>query len=443
HPNQRGLARSVRSHQSDAVAALNEKIQVVENAVGAVALRNVPELLHDAPAGLWLREAEMNGLLLRRQLDALNLFELFDAALHLAGLGGLVAETVDKDFQMMNSFLLVFVSSFQLGEPVLLQRFVAGIIACIKVHAPVPELGDFLYCDVQKIPVMRNDDERMRIPVQIIFQPVARLKIQMVCGLVEQQQVRFLEQQLGQGDAHLPAAREFLGSAPPLLFRETEAGEHRSNPGLGRVPVERLKLVLHAVKPLGGGAIFFARRVQTAQLFSQFALLALERQHFRKNAQTFLKDGSARQGQAVLGQITYAQAPGPIDPARIERLQPGEDFEQRGLAAAIAADQANAVLRRYEPVESVEEEPLAKALASPGQLKHIFSLSTSQARDGQEAGSSKRQGPRRWSIIAAAGFWPGGLLLFAALLLPPERPGRRGHGSQRIARGHRGHRNAV
>ena len=61
----------------------------------------------------------MDGLLFRRQLDALDLFEFLDAALHLLRLGGLVAEAVDEGFQLLDAFALVAVGGFELGAALL------------------------------------------------------------------------------------------------------------------------------------------------------------------------------------------------------------------------------------------------------------------------------------------------------------------------------------
>ena len=44
-----------------------------------------------------------------RYLDALNFFKLFNAALHLLSLGGLVAEAGDERFKMLNMLALVLV----------------------------------------------------------------------------------------------------------------------------------------------------------------------------------------------------------------------------------------------------------------------------------------------------------------------------------------------
>jgi len=51
------------------------------------------------------------------------------------------------------------------------------------------------------------DDHQGHIPLhQVTFQPLDGFHIQVVGGLIKQQQVRVLQQDLAQGDAHLPAA---------------------------------------------------------------------------------------------------------------------------------------------------------------------------------------------------------------------------------------------
>ena len=52
----------------------------------------------------------MNRGLLFGNLDAFNLFQFFNAALYLLGLGGLRAEAVDEGFQMLNLQSLIAIS---------------------------------------------------------------------------------------------------------------------------------------------------------------------------------------------------------------------------------------------------------------------------------------------------------------------------------------------
>ena len=82
----------------------------------------------------------------------------------------------------------------------------------------------------------------------------------MVGGLVEQQQIRLGEQQLGQRDAHLPAAAELVGLARPVFLAEAEAGEHGAHLGVERVAVEGVKAFLQHGVAFGGGFVLGACR---------------------------------------------------------------------------------------------------------------------------------------------------------------------------------------
>jgi hypothetical protein len=62
----------------------------------------------------------------------------------------------------------------------------------------------------------------MCIGKQKLFKPVARFKVEMVGGLVEQEQIRFLQQQLGQGNAHLPAAGKFFRATLPIFLAKSQ-----------------------------------------------------------------------------------------------------------------------------------------------------------------------------------------------------------------------------
>ena len=127
--DERGFARAVGAHQGDAVAAIDLEADVVEDVIHAgrfaidgrhrIVLRQVRDLDHRAARGGRLRDGEVDGRLLLRHLDALDLLQLLDARLHLLGLGGLVAEAVDEGLQLLDAVALVLVRGHQ-GRPALL-----------------------------------------------------------------------------------------------------------------------------------------------------------------------------------------------------------------------------------------------------------------------------------------------------------------------------------
>ena len=64
------------------------------------------------------------------------------------------------------------------------------VVAGVEVNALVPDLDDLVDRHVEKVAVVRDQHEGVGIVAEILFQPVAGFEIEMVGGLVEQQQVR-------------------------------------------------------------------------------------------------------------------------------------------------------------------------------------------------------------------------------------------------------------
>ncbi len=74
--------------------------------------------------------------------------------------------------------------------------------------------------------------------------------------------------------------------------------------------------------------------------------------------------------QAVLRQVAEGDALHGVDAAVVQRLHAGENLEQRGLAGAVRADQADAVVRRKHPVQLLEQDPRAETLARIRKSNH-------------------------------------------------------------------------
>ena len=375
--DQRGLACAVDADQGDAVSALDHEVDVAEDFfVGAaifpgIALGHAFELGHDAAAGLGLRERKVDRLFFRRNLDALDLLQFLDAALHLLGLGRLVAEAVDEDFELLDAVALVAVGGRQLLVALRLLGEELVVVAGVEPEALVPDFGDLVDRDVEKVAVVRDQHEGVRIVLQIFFQPVAGFEIEMVRRLVEQQQVGLLQKKLGEGEAHLPSAGEFVGQARPVFFREAQAHQDASDFGFDRVAVAGAEFVFDAVVAVGDGVVFRAGVVE-------FRHAVRERFEFRfhgaqvvEDRHALGEDAAAGEREAVLRKISGGRAFGDDEAAVVEGVHAGEDLHERGLAGAVAADQADAVAGRDEPVRVFEEEFVAETFSGAGELNHI------------------------------------------------------------------------
>jgi hypothetical protein len=186
----------------------------------------------------------MDSLPLRRDLNRNDLLEQLDAALHLRGLRRLIAEAIDEHLHPRDFLVLLF-----LRLPQAFEHRVALLDVLAVISDVVGQLSQVDVCDtrdngVQEIPIVRHENDGVGIRAEILLEPVACLQVEMVGGLVEQQQVRAAEQELGERDAHLPAARERFTRSVGVVAAESEATQDRRNPQVHAVAFVQPKPIL-------------------------------------------------------------------------------------------------------------------------------------------------------------------------------------------------------
>ena len=312
----------------------------------------------------------MDRLLLRRHLDALHALEFLDPALHLLGLGGLVAEAADERLELPDAVLLVLVGRLELAAPLLPLREVPLIVARVEVQLPVPQFRDLAHGNVQEEAVVGNHHDRVGVTAQVALQPVARLQVEVVGGLVQQQQVRLFEQQLGEGDAHLPTARKLLGTAPPVVLGEPQAGQHRARLCLDRVAVARAEFAVQALEAIRHLLVLEALRVEFRHAVGQALELFLHGAQIGKDRQALGKHGAAGKRQAILRQVARGQPARGGQQARIQRLDARQDLQHGAFAGAVGAHQADAIIGRNQPIHVLEQQLVPVALPRAGELQH-------------------------------------------------------------------------
>ena len=249
------------------------------------------------------------------------------------------------------------------------------VVAVVDVHALVPELDGLVDGDVEEVAVVRDEDVGVGVVVEIVFEPVAGFEVEVVGGLVEQQQAGFLQQQLGERDAHLPAAGELFGLALPVFLGEAEAAEDGADLRVERVDVVDVELVGDVGVAVGGGGVLLGFRVGGGEGVGELFGFALEGVEVVEDGEALGEDGFAAQGEAVLREVAEGHAFDAGELAVVEGFDAAEDFEQRGFAGAVAADEAGALVRRDQPVDVFKEEFLAEAFAGGGELEHSLLFS--------------------------------------------------------------------
>ena len=86
----------------------------------------------------------------------------------------------------------------------------------------VIDVGDVSADAVQKVTIVGNCDDHAVVIVQETLQPVDRVQVEMVGGLIEQQGLRIAEKRLCQQDAHLLSALQLCHGALVQLISDIE-----------------------------------------------------------------------------------------------------------------------------------------------------------------------------------------------------------------------------
>ena len=295
-----------------------------------------------------------------RRLDPLDLVELLHPALHLRGMRGARLEALDElDLLGQHRLLALELRLLLLlvQRALLLVEFVVAGIGRQRAAVDLDDLGDDA---VHELAVVRGHQQRALVALEELLQPDQAFEVEMVARLVEQHGVGAHQQDAGQRHAHLPAARQRADVAVHHLLAEAQAGQHLARAALQRIAVEfleaRLHLavalddVVHLVGPVGIG-------------HGGFELLQLGRHRAdRAGAVHHLGDGAAAGHLAdVLAEIADGDAAIDGHLALVGLLLAGDHAEQRRLAGAVGADEAD-LLALLERRRGLDEEDLVAVL---------------------------------------------------------------------------------
>ena len=313
HLQKRTFATAVSAHNADPVTFQENIGKVIKQHLAVIRLGNMFRLDGLAPQtgghGTHLH-------LLFRHIRCLDLLHLFNALDMGFLLGGPPHEPLQLRAQNALSFPLrgdlhILPLRFQLHKP--------GIAAWIAVKFPMIDLHDPGHHPIQKIPVMSYQHNSSPEFQQIIFQPLGHLVIQMVGGLVQDQDIPFAHQ-------HPDKGRPLLLSAGQLLHR--------------LVKIRQIQLVKHSLglclpRPpviCGCGYIALQRRFQ-----HRISLL----EHRR------------------LGQIRDFQIIAHGDLPVIAFLLPGQNFQQGRFTGAIHTDDPDLLSLLNGKIRLIENFPLS------------------------------------------------------------------------------------
>ena len=219
-----------------------------------------------------------------------------------------------------------------------------------------PDLGTDV---VQEIAVMADHQHRAGIALEVVFQPFHGGKVQVVGGLVQNEHVRLFQQQLCQPQPRQLAAGEHRNVLLPCILRKAHAGQHLFDVHIHVVAVGGIHDVLQLVVP--------GQQLRVVRLRGHFAFQHLHLghgiQHRGKGGAHLAVEIQRGIQLCVLFQIAQRHAVGHAELTFVVLVLAGQNLEQGGLARAVLAHDADAVLPLDTGGHIVQHDLLAKALA--------------------------------------------------------------------------------
>ena len=303
-------------------------------------------------------------MVLHHRGDGLHARQHLHAALRLAGLRRLGAETVDEGLDAPPFGQLPRLQLGLLRLPLAPRLLEEVVVAGVAHQAGVLQVDDLVRHLVQQGAVVA-DDQQGSLPVgKVGLQPHGRFQVQVVGRLVQQQEIGPGEQGASQCHAHAPAAGKFRTGPRLCRLVETQAGQDAGGAGGGGLRLD----VGEAVVNLGdaGGVM---RRFRLGQQGGAFLVGGQDRvDQAGRPARRFLGHGGDARTAA------HGDRPG----VRVQVAQ--DQLEQGRLAGAVAPNQAHLVALGHVDGRPVEQKPAAEPEGHVVDVQHGPRDSTADRR---------------------------------------------------------------
>ena len=340
---ERGLARAVHADDGNAVALADLKVQRLQNIAHAiVALCELFETDNSLPALRRLGEFESDLVVLVFQFDALHLVELFHAALHHGGFVGRGTEAVDEALCLRNLALLVGGGTLELLAARSAFAHEERVVAVVKIHPALLKGEGAVGQIVEQPAVVADENDGARISVEIFLKPDHGFDVEMVGRFIQQQHAWLREQEFRQGNAHLPAAAEFVGETVEIRARKPKPREHALDARLHFCQVVMFQPDLQIAISLQRVGILRRVMMVHTQRLIRLIELALQFQRVFKCRLCLRHQGAAFDLHAFLRKIADLHGLGLDDAPLVLMLDARDDFHQRAFAGAVRSGQRDA-----------------------------------------------------------------------------------------------------
>ncbi len=305
-------------------------------------MRTPSRVSHLLAGARWPAEVEPYDHTLARRLDLLDLVEGLHPTLDLRGLGGVGREAFDEALLLGQHGLLPRVGRLAVGLPQGSLPLVEVVVARVRRDLPLVDLGDAPHDAVHEVAVVGRHEERAVERFQERLEPENRFDVQVVGGLVHQQDIGTTEEYPRHGHPHLPPSREGSHVAVDALVIETEAAQHLTGLRLQRVATRVVVLLLHLSKARQD-AVEVPSLLRVAHGVLQGLELVVEVAQTTAASDGLVENRATRHLLHVLTEIADGELLRHRDFALVRRLLPHDHAEERRLAGAIGTHEADAL----------------------------------------------------------------------------------------------------
>ena len=338
-----GLARAVVAQDGDPCAPLQLDVGDGEKPAGlAVFVVSGGQVLgpeDDVLGAAGGDRRQPDGSVGRRRFEAFHAGEALGPSLGFPRpLPGAVAA---DELLFLGDVFLLALETFPLPVNLLaLQGAVLGIVARKALQALMVQFPDAVDHPVEEVAVVGNDQECFAEMAQEAFQPRQSLEVQVVGGLVKDEQVRLGEQGAGQGGPSAFTAAGGIRRSVQRAGREADSGGHPFQAALVIVAAPGLELVQQGGIVFGGKVI---PAVPVAAEEREAGLdLAFQQAQIVEGGHHVVPDGARDFPGEDLGDVAGAKAGMYAKLARVGFGLAGNHPQQGCLARPVGADHPDA-----------------------------------------------------------------------------------------------------
>ena len=265
--------------------------------------------------------------------------------------------------ELRDLLLLAPVGGLQLGLSGGIDLLELVIVSHIAVQLLILHVVDQIDHAVQEGDVMGDQDEGVFIFLEIAPQPLDMLHVQVVGGLVQKEDIRLLQKELGQKDLGTLASGK-LGYVPvQAQVRKLEGPGDLLYLGVDHVKVMGHEKLLKGPKLLHLCIHLFIGEGSASKLIADPVHISLHIEEEGKGVFQHVPDGLPLFQDRMLVQIAHPDVFRPFDLTLVRHKLIGDDAHEGGFSLSVGTDQSD-VLPLQEPEAYVlKNSPVSEAVA--------------------------------------------------------------------------------